>query len=85
MLTKNTTHQYTQAETNRFLPEIDPELPTEFQIGTNSKRDTTSDATHEEQKDFNNFMATSFKIAASEQDLGKEPDFGLGRVLFYRI
>ena len=54
MLTKNTTHQYTQAEINRFTPEIDPELPTEFQIGTESRQVTTSDDDHE--MDFSNFM-----------------------------
>jgi len=54
MLTKNTTHQYTQAEINRYTPEIDPELPTEFQIGTESRQVTTSDDDRE--MDFSNFM-----------------------------
>ena len=84
MLTKNTTHQYTQAEINRFSPEIDPELPTEFQIGTDSRRVTMSDDDHEEEMDFSNFMQKSFKNAEAEQELDEQPDFGLGRVLSYR-
>jgi len=83
MLTKNTTHQYTQAEINRFSPEIDPELPTEFQIGTDSRRVTMSDDDHEEEMDFSNFMQKSFKNAEAEQELDEEPDFGLGQVLSY--
>ena len=83
MLTKNTTHQYTQAEINRFTPEIDPELPTEFQIGTESRQVTTSDDDHE--MDFSNFMQKSFKNAESERESDKEPDFDLGRGPFYPI
>ena len=85
MLTKNTTHQYTQAEINRFTPEIDPELPTEFQIGTESRQVTTSDDDHEEVMDFSNFMQKSFKNAESERESDKEPDFDLGRVSLYPI
>ena len=83
MLTKNTTHQYTQAEINRYTPEIDPELPTEFQIGTESRQVTTSDDDRE--MDFSNFMQKSFKNAESERESDKEPDFDLGRVPFYPI
>ena len=84
MLTKNTTHQYTQAEINRFSPEIDPELPTEFQIGTDSRRVTMSDDDNEEEMDFSNFMQKSFKNVEAEQELDEQPDFGLGWVLCYR-
>lgn len=83
MLTKNTTHQYTQAEINRYTPEIDPELPTEFQIGTESRQVTTSDDDRE--MDFSNFMQQSFKNAESERESDKEPDFDLGRIHFYPI
>ena len=83
MLTKNTTHQYTPAEINRFSPEIDPELPTEFQIGTESRRVTMSDEDHEEDIDFSNFMQKSFKNAEAEHELNEEPDFVLGWVLSY--
>lgn len=83
MLTKNTTHQYTQAEINRYTPEIDPELPTEFQIGTESRQVTTSDDDHE--MDFSNFMQKSFKNAESERESDEEPDFDLGGGSFYPI
>jgi len=83
MLTKNTTHQYTQAEINRYTPEIDPELPTEFQIGTESRQVTTSDDDHE--MDFSNFMQKSFKNAESERESDKKADFDLGRGPFYPI
>ena len=84
MLTKNTTHQYTPAEMNQFSPAIDPELPTEFQIGNDARRNTSLDDDHEEEMDFSNFMQKSFKNAESEQELDEQPDFGLGQVLSYR-
>ena len=48
MLTKNTTHQYTQAEINRFSLGMAPEMPTEFQMQNSSRSSTViSDYDHE--------------------------------------